>query len=50
LVECYAAGLPFLRGTVIGDWAFMALFALSAVWARRASGERAHWLVTEARA
>ncbi|MGA2140657.1 MAG: DUF6580 family putative transport protein [Verrucomicrobiia bacterium] len=50
LAECYTAGLPFLRGTMIGDWAFMALFALSAVWARRASGERAHWLVTEARA
>ena len=27
LVDCYAAGLPFLRGTVIGDWAFMAVFA-----------------------
>jgi hypothetical protein len=22
LAECYAAGLPFLRGTVIGDWLF----------------------------
>ena len=27
LIECYTAGLPFLRGTVIGDWAFMTLFA-----------------------
>jgi hypothetical protein len=27
LVECYAAGLPFLRGSVIGDYAFMAAFA-----------------------
>jgi hypothetical protein len=26
LVECYAAGLPFLRGTVLGDWGFAALF------------------------
>ena len=27
LSECYAAALPFLRGTLIGDWAFMTLFA-----------------------
>jgi hypothetical protein len=27
LAECYLAGLPFLRGTVLGDWAFTALFA-----------------------
>ena len=27
LVECYVAGLPFLRGTVLGDWGFVALFA-----------------------
>lgn len=26
LVECYAAGLPFLRGTLLGDWGFTALF------------------------
>lgn len=26
LVECFAAGLPFLRGTVLGDWGFAALF------------------------
>jgi hypothetical protein len=50
LVECYAAGLPFLRGTLIGDWSFMALFASSALLLRRASGERSHWLVAEARA
>jgi len=50
LVECYAAGLPFLRGTMLGDWAFMALFAVSAVWARHASGARSQWLVAEARA
>jgi len=27
LLECYAAGLPFLRGSLLGDWGFMALFA-----------------------
>ena len=27
LVECYVAGLPFLRGSLLGDWGFMALFA-----------------------
>lgn len=50
LAECYAAGLPFLRGTVIGDWAFMAAFALSAILLRRTSSERSRWLIAEARA
>jgi hypothetical protein len=50
LMECYAAGLPFLRGTLAGDWGFMALFAISALALRHASGERTHWLVAEARA
>ncbi|HVM61443.1 MAG TPA: DUF6580 family putative transport protein [Verrucomicrobiae bacterium] len=50
LADCYLAGLPFLRGTVIGDWGFMALFAVSALMLRRASAERTHWLVAEARA
>jgi len=27
LGECYVAGLPFLRGSLLGDWGFMALFA-----------------------
>jgi hypothetical protein len=27
LMSCYAAGVPFLRGTVIGDYVFMAAFA-----------------------
>lgn len=27
LAECYLAGLPFLRGTMLGDWGFTALFA-----------------------
>jgi len=49
LIDCYTAGLPFLRGTIIGDWTFMALFALSAIFARRASSPRAHWLIAEAR-
>jgi len=50
LVDCYAAALPFLRGTVIGDWGFMAAFALAALLVRRASGNRLGWLVAEARA
>lgn len=50
LTECYVAALPFLRGTVIGDWAFMAVFALAIVLARRTTGARLHWLVTEVRA
>jgi hypothetical protein len=50
LAECYTAGLPFLRGTVIGDWAFMALFALTAVLVQHFSSERSHELVSEVRA
>ncbi|MCX6875138.1 MAG: hypothetical protein NTW21_15210 [Verrucomicrobia bacterium] len=38
LVECYVAGLPFLRGSMFGDWGFMALFA--AVMALAAVGSR----------
>jgi hypothetical protein len=49
LMDCYAAGLPFLRGTLIGDWGFMALFAISALALSSASGERSHRLVAEAR-
>ncbi len=26
LIECYAAGIPFLRASVLGDWIFMAAF------------------------
>jgi hypothetical protein len=50
LAECYAAGLPFLRGTVIGDWGFMAVFALTAVLVQHFSVERQHELVAEVRA
>ena len=50
LLDCYAAALPFLRGTMIGDWAFMALFAAGAVLVQRTAGERLHWLVAEVRA
>jgi hypothetical protein len=50
LMDCYVAGLPFLRGTMAGDWGFMALFALSALLLRRASGKRVDWLLAEARA
>ena len=50
LVECYAAGLPFLRGTVIGDSAFMAVFALTAVLVQHFSTERQPTLAPEVRA
>jgi hypothetical protein len=36
LAACYAAGLPFLRGTLLGDYGFMALFAGSAWLVSRA--------------
>jgi hypothetical protein len=45
LAECYAAGLPFLRGTVIGDWAFMAIFVAVVVLVKNTSQERLGWLV-----
>ena len=50
LMDCYIAGLPFLRGTIIGDWGFTALFALSAILLRRASSEHSRRLTAEARA
>ena len=50
LMECYTAGLPFLRGTVKGDWAFMAVFALTAVLVQHFSVERRHDLAAEVRA
>jgi hypothetical protein len=47
-MDCYIAGLPFLRGTVVGDWGFMALFALSALLLHRSSSGRSRWLLAEA--
>jgi len=42
LAECYVAGLPFLRGSMLGDWGFMALFAgVMALAAASTRGERA---------
>lgn len=41
LTECYVAGLPFLRGTMLGDWGFAALFValmqLAAMKSQRAA-------------
>jgi hypothetical protein len=45
LVDCYAAGLPFLRGTLIGDWAFMAVFVTVVILVKKTSQERLGWLV-----
>lgn len=50
LTECYAAGLPFLRGTIVGDWTFMAVFVVTVVLVRHAAHARLNWLVAEARA
>jgi len=36
LLDCYAAALPFLRGTVIGDWALMTVFALTILFVPKA--------------
>jgi hypothetical protein len=33
LTACYVAGLPFLRGTLIGDWGFVIAFAGAAALA-----------------
>jgi hypothetical protein len=41
LLGCYTAALPFLRGTVIGDWSFMAVFALTVLLAPKAFRARA---------
>jgi hypothetical protein len=50
LAECYVAALPFLHGTMAGDWAFMAVFAVAIVLVRQTANTRLNWLVTEARA
>jgi hypothetical protein len=50
LTECYVAGLPFLRGTMIGDWAFVAAFGVAMVAAKSTAGARASWLTAEAKA
>lgn len=50
LVECYAAGLPFLRGTVIGDWAFVAAFGVAWLTVKSTTGARAAWLTAEVKA
>jgi hypothetical protein len=50
LIECYTAALPFLRGTMIGDWAFVTLFALAVLLVRRTAGSRLQRLVAEVRA
>jgi hypothetical protein len=34
LATCFTAALPFLSGTVLGDWGFMALFAAVLMLAR----------------
>ena len=50
LASCYAAGLPFLRGTLIGDWAFMAVFVAVVILVKKTSQERLGWLVASAKA
>lgn len=34
LLSCFTAAIPFLRGTLLGDWGFMALFAGISMLAR----------------
>jgi hypothetical protein len=50
LADCYVAALPFLRGTIVGDWTFMAVFVVTVVLVRHAAHARLNWLVAEARA
>ncbi len=51
LMECYAAALPFLRACiVIGDWAFMVMFALTAVFVRQFSAARPRVVASEVHA
>jgi hypothetical protein len=45
LADCYAAGMPFLRGTIIGDWGFMAMFGVSLRLLRLNDSHRLPWLV-----
>jgi hypothetical protein len=50
LGQCYVAALPFLRGTMIGDWTFMILFISILKLVRQSAGVRFSWLVAEAHA
>ena len=50
LIDCYAAGLPFLRGSVIGDWLFMGLFWSTAYIVGKTANVRFQRLVAEAKA
>ncbi len=50
LIECYMAGLPFLRGTMLGDWLFMGLFVGAACFASKPANTRFQWLIAEAKA
>jgi hypothetical protein len=50
LLACYGAGLPFLRGTVIGDWGFLLLFVAAAALVRASAPAGARWLIAPARA
>jgi hypothetical protein len=49
LASCYAAALPFLRGTLAGDWLFMAAFAAVLALARHCAGGKLQWLVAQTR-
>jgi hypothetical protein len=50
LSACYAAALPFVRGTIVGDWVFMGIFAAIILLVRRAANERWGWLLSTAKA
>lgn len=50
LIACYAAGLPFLRGTLIGDWGFIAIFVGSAWLAGRLHNQSLDRLLAPANA
>jgi hypothetical protein len=50
LAACYAAGLPFLRGTQIGDAGFMDVFAATAMSLRCSHNERFNRLAAPASA
>jgi len=40
LLDCYMLGLPFLRGSLLGDWSFMAIFASTMYLVARSASPR----------
>ena len=46
LMSCYVAAIPFFKGTLVGDWAFISLFVV--VWVTASARPGCSWLTRPA--